>query len=77
MAAVDEEKKNAVRKLEAEKQEFKTENETLKKKIQELERPKSTRPRVNLTIDIYPQKFLLINRMRKVPTENLFEKSMN
>ncbi len=38
MAAVDEEKKNAVRKLEAEKRELKIENENLKKKVDESEK---------------------------------------
>lgn len=33
MAAIDEEKKHAVRKLEGEKQELKIENENLKKKL--------------------------------------------
>ncbi len=33
MAAIDEEKKNAVRKLEGEKRELKIENENLKKKL--------------------------------------------
>ncbi|CAM4791256.1 unnamed protein product [Rotaria magnacalcarata] len=37
MASIDEEKKNAVRKLEAEKRELKVENESLKKKVRELE----------------------------------------
>lgn len=39
MASIDEEKKNAVRKLEAEKRELKLENENLKKKVHELENP--------------------------------------
>ncbi|CAF3567814.1 unnamed protein product [Rotaria socialis] len=39
MASIDEEKKNAVRKLEAEKRELKIENESLKKKVRELENP--------------------------------------
>ncbi|CAF3674221.1 unnamed protein product [Rotaria sp. Silwood1] len=45
VATVDEEKKNAVRKLTKEKDEYKTENEILKKKVEELERgkPLSTR----------------------------------
>jgi len=37
MATIDEEKKNVVRKLEAEKRELKIENESLKKKIYEFE----------------------------------------
>jgi prefoldin subunit 5 len=37
VASIDEEKKNAVRKLNQEKDDFKKENESLKKKVQELE----------------------------------------
>jgi hypothetical protein len=42
MGSIDEEKKNAVRKLNQEKDDFKKENESLKKKVQELEQ--LTRP---------------------------------
>jgi hypothetical protein len=38
MAAIDEEKKHAVIKLETEKQELKIENESLKKKVREFEK---------------------------------------
>ncbi len=38
MAAIDEEKKNAVRKLTREKDELKQENESLKRKVRELEK---------------------------------------
>jgi prefoldin subunit 5 len=38
MASIDEETKNAVRKLNREKDELKKENESLKKKVHELEK---------------------------------------
>jgi len=38
MASIDEETKNAIRKLEAEKRELKIENENLKKKVDESEK---------------------------------------
>jgi hypothetical protein len=38
LGSIDEEKKNAVRKLEAEKREFKLENESLRKKVREMEK---------------------------------------
>jgi hypothetical protein len=38
MASIDEETKNAIRKLEAEKRELKIENENLKKKVGESEK---------------------------------------
>ncbi|CAF3081589.1 unnamed protein product [Rotaria sp. Silwood2] len=38
MASIDEEKKNAIRKLEAEKRELKIENDNLKKKLHEMEK---------------------------------------
>lgn len=37
-ATLDEEKKNAIRKLDAENQELKIENENLKKKVREFEK---------------------------------------
>ncbi|CAF5091922.1 unnamed protein product, partial [Rotaria sp. Silwood1] len=44
VATVDEEKKNAVRKLTKEKDEYKTENEILKKKVEELEKLERGKP---------------------------------
>lgn len=38
MAALDEEKKNAIRKLDTENQELKVENENLKKKVHDFEK---------------------------------------
>ncbi len=38
MASIDEETKNAIRKLEAEKRELKIENENFKKKVDESEK---------------------------------------
>lgn len=42
MASIDEEKKNAIRKLNHEKDELKDENESLKRKVQDLQGLKHT-----------------------------------
>jgi len=44
MASIDEEKKNALRKLNREKDELKEENESLKRKVRELEEFKHKEP---------------------------------